>query len=161
MRAVFLIVLLFLSPKLLAQVPFPTNATGKTVRKFDSLDRIKALTNFEGKFYAGDVKIVRVEKAYQGKPYFVAEFEDGEQLWIASLLKTNFVQPGRIVRILGSLSTVKEADNLSKKYNNKSYHLLLFALLDWETKKIVSFEGGIRQAEIWRDGKIPEALADD
>jgi hypothetical protein len=144
-----------------SQKNYPTNTSEKFIDTLDSLVVQKTLNKKEGHFYAFDAKILKLRFAYQNKPYFLVELKGGKTLWIASMLKNEYLKEGRVIRLLGSVSAVQEQDEIAQLYNDKKYHLLMFAFLDWETKNSSTFEGGQKQAITWRDGEIPEPLKND
>lgn len=137
---------------------YPTNTDGRIVNELDSLNKENNLSKIEGKFYAFDAKIISLKKAYQEKPYFEIEFTDGQKIWIASLLKSDLLKIGSQLKILGIVSEVNENDKIAKKFNDKNYHILMFAFLDVISFESKAFEGALEQAEQWRDGNIPEKL---
>ena len=137
---------------------YPTNTDGRIVNKLDSLSKKNKLSEIEGNFYAFDAKIINLKKAYKEKPYFEVEFPDGQKIWIASLLKSEYLKIGSQLKILGIVSKVNKNDKIAKKLNDKNYHILMFAFLDVITFEAKAFEGALEQAEQWRNGNIPEKL---
>ncbi|WP_234111035.1 hypothetical protein [Chryseobacterium sp. R2A-55] len=101
---------------------------------------------------------MEIKKTYENRPYFLIEFPEGQQIWVASLLKAELIKKNSQLKILGILSKVQENDEIAKKLNNKNYHILMFAFLDVISFEAKAFEGALEQAEQWRDGQIPEKL---
>lgn len=157
-KLLFYILLMTTSLKSFCQKNFPINTNGSlvdTIKVYQEKDKLKFLG---GKFYAFDAKIIELYEAYNGKPYYLAEFADGNKIWIASLIKSDYQKKGAILRMLGVFSNVMNDDKISKNYNDQGYHILLFSFVDIDSKKSLTFSGGEEQANEWRDGNIPDDL---
>jgi hypothetical protein len=154
-----IIIILLLGLNTFGQNNFPTNVDGSivdTINTYINKNRIKEL---EGKFYAFDAKIIEVHKAHQGKPYYQVEFVNGNRIWIASLIKSGYEKEGKYLRILGILSEISEDDKIANKYNETKFHILLFALVDIESKQASMLPAAEEQGKEWMNGKIPDDLS--
>lgn len=164
MKKVFLILSLLLCVFVFAQnekTHYPINTNGEFVELLDNSDD-NYLQQENGKFYAFDAKITQIETAYQNKPYIEVELQNGQRVWIGSLInKQKYIKVNNIIRVLGIVSSVQAGDEIATKFNPKKYHILMFAFLDIKSLKAVSFEGALGQAEEWRDGTIPKSLSNN
>jgi hypothetical protein len=121
-----------------------------------------------GGFYAFDGKITEVVEGYNGKPIFQMELSKSQKEWIPSNKKVwigsmissvENIKVDNFIRILGSLTNVQKEDKLATKYIvNQNYMFYGFALFNLITSKAVSFEGGLKSANIWKNGNIPPSL---
>src|SRR5690606_35530723 len=155
---IILIFLTFITLNSFGQKNFPINTDGSivdTINVYKNKNRIKEL---EGKFFAFDAKIIEIHKAHQGKPYYLVEFTNGNRIWIASLIKSGYEKEGNVLRILGILSQINEDDKIANKYNDTKYHILLFALVDIESKQASMLPAAEEQGKEWMNGKIPDDL---
>lgn len=138
---------------------YPINTNGEFIELLDNSDD-NYLQQENGKFYAFDAKITQIETAYQNKPYIEVELQNGQRVWIGSLVsKQKYIKVNNTIRVLGIVSSVQAGDEIATKFNPKKYHILMFAFLDIKSLKAVSFEGALGQAEEWRDGTIPKSLS--
>ena len=159
MKLKIFILLSLISLNSFSQKSFPTNTDGKLVDTINSYKTKNKIKELEGKFFSFDAKIIETHKAHQNKPYYLVEFENGNKIWIASLIKSGYEKEGSVLRILGILSQVAEDDEIANKYNKTKYHILLFALVDLESKKASMLPAAEEQGKEWMNGKIPDNLS--
>lgn len=125
--------------------PFPTNFTGKDLKKIKKLD---------GEIIAFNGLVTQVYTAHNDKPYYEVKLEGGNTIWIASLVKSGYEVKGNILRILGYVSKT-ENDEFAKKYNKTNYHILAFCIIDMKSKQMAMLPGSELQIKEWMNGKIP------
>lgn len=125
--------------------PFPTNFTGKDLKKIKKLD---------GEIIAFNGLVTQVYKAHNDKPYYEVKLEGGNTIWIASLVNSGYEVKGNILRILGYVSKT-ENDEFAKKYNKTDYHILAFCIIDIKSKQMAMLPGSELQIKEWMNGKIP------
>jgi hypothetical protein len=157
-RSFINIVVLLFCLNIYGQKKFPTNVDGSIVDTINTYKKSNRLKELEGKFYAFDAKIIEIHKAHQGKPYYQVQFTNGNRIWIASLIKTSYEKEGKYLRILGILSQISEEDKIANKYNKTKFHILLFALVDIESKQASMLPAAKEQVKEWMNGKIPDDL---
>lgn len=126
--------------------PCPVNFTGKD---------LKIIKKLEGKIIAFNGLVTKVHFAYNSKPYYQVKLEGGNTIWIASLINSGYEKEGKIIRLLGYVSNVGD-DAIAKKYNETDYHILAFAILDLENKKMSLMPGSELQVKEWINGTIPK-----
>jgi len=77
--------------------PYPTNFSGKDLRKINELD---------GEIVAFNGLVTEIHSAHNDKPYYEVKLEGGNTIWIASLVNSGFEKKGKIIRLLGYVSKV-------------------------------------------------------
>jgi hypothetical protein len=127
--------------------PFPTNFTGKDLKKIKKLD---------GEIIAFNGLVTKVYSGYNDKPYYEVKLEGGNTVWIASLVNSGYEKEGKIIRLLGYVSKV-ENDEVAKKYNKTDYHILVFCVIDMYSKQMAMMLGSELQVKEWMNGKIPKS----
>ena len=157
-RNILNIVMLIFCLNTFGQKNFPTNVDGSIVDSIYNYKNNNRLKELEGKFYAFDAKIIEIHKAHKGKPYYQVEFTNGNRIWIASLIKSGYEKEGKYLRILGILSQISNDDKIASKYNETKFHILLFALVDIESKQASMLPAAEEQGKEWMNGKIPNDL---
>lgn len=149
---------LFFSLCVEAQEIAPVNADSSLVDSLEIYKQGNLIKKYQGKFYAFDATIKKIHQAYEAKPYYLVEFENGKELWIASLVKSEIQQEGKKLRFLGVLAELHNTDEVAKKWNQSGYHILAFAVIDWENKKVAANEDAPAPTVEWLNGKIPDNL---
>lgn len=110
----------------------------------------------KGNTVAFDAEVLRIEKGFNDKPYFEVKFDNGETIWISSMIVGNYVAKGRKLRILGYIDAVAPDDEIGKKYNAGGLQVLAFALLDLESKNLQMSDAFNGEAKEWLAGRIPK-----
>ena len=131
----------------------PRNFDGKTFALIKN-----EILNHTGEPVAFDGEVIEIEEAYNGKPYFKVKFENEETIWIASMIKEEYIKIGANLRLLGYIDRVKSNDEIGKKFNKDGFHILTFAILDLETKKLGMLPEYKTQGMEWFNGKLPEKI---
>ena len=75
---------------------YPTNFTTKELKEAK-----RNLDSYDGKIIAFDGKIVEVKSLGENKPYLKVELENGETVWIGSMVNSQFDKVGNSIRFLG------------------------------------------------------------
>jgi len=153
-RIFCLLSLLFLMPQFYAQKlsnSCPRNFDGKAF-----LASKKTKKKEIQKTVAFDAEVVTVEKGYNDLPYFKVKLDNGEPLWIRSMMSNVNVNIGHKLRILGYLAKVQPDDEIGMTYNKNGVEVRAFAILDTQTKKLDYADVFEREALLWKSGKIPE-----
>lgn len=127
--------------------PCPTNFESKDLEKIEE---------FDGEIVAFNGLVTEVHSSYNDKPYYQVKLEGGETIWIASLLKSGYEIEGKILRLLGYVSKVED-DEIAKKYNQTAYHVLVFCVVELDSKQIAMLPGSELQVKEWISGRIPKA----
>lgn len=131
----------------------PRNFDGKTFTLIKS-----EILNHTGKSVSFDGEVIEIEIAYNEKPYFKVKFENEETIWIASMIVDENVKIGAKLRLLGYIDSVKKDDEIGNKFNKDGFHILTFAILDLETKKIKMLPEFKTQGMEWFGGKMPDKI---
>jgi len=150
------ILLLVGTPNLFAQTP-----KVKCPRNFDSKKFAvvqKDAAKHKGETVAFDAEVVSIEKGYNDKPYFQACFENGDTVWIASMITGNYVTVGRKLRLLGYIDPVAADDEIGQRYNKGGLQVRVFAILDLESKSLQMSDAFNREAKDWLEGIMPKNL---
>src|ERR1043165_9156053 len=152
MRALFLACIAFLvnTSTIHAQNHCPVN--------FDSTTLIaaqKEVKKWNKTVIAFNAVVIEVKKGHHDKPYYKVKIGNNGILWIASLVKSGYEIPGKELRILGYFSKVGN-DEVAKKYNQANYHVLAYAIIDIETKKMSMLPEAKLDVQDWINGKIPK-----
>ncbi|MGI6291913.1 MAG: hypothetical protein ACOXZH_05785 [Bacteroidales bacterium] len=126
---------------------YPTNFTTKELKEAK-----RNLDSYDGKIIAFDGKIVEVKSLGENKPYLKVELENGETVWIGSMVNSQFDKVGNSIRFLGYFLLVKKGEI---EFNNSGFHILAFAEIDLKTKKLAIMPGSESQIKEWGQGKIP------
>jgi len=128
-------------------------------RNFDGKAYVTAKKTIKkqvGKMIAFDAEVIAVEKGYNDLPYFSVSLDNGQQLWISSMMSNINVDPGHKLRILGYLAIVQPDDEIGMAYNKKGIEVRAFAILDIQTKALNYADVFEKEALLWKSGKIPE-----
>lgn len=118
----------------------------------------KDAANHQGEAVAFDAEVVSIEKGYNDKPYFQACFENGDTIWIASMITGNYVTVGRKLRLLGYIDPVAADDEIGQRYNKGGLQVRVFAILDHESKSLQMSDAFSREAKDWLEGIMPKNL---
>ncbi len=143
-------------PNLCAQTP-----KVKCPRNFDAKKLAlvqKDAAKHKGETVAFDAEVVSIEKGYNDKPYFMACFENGDTVWIASMITGNYVTVGRKLRLLGYIDPVAADDEIGHRYNKGGIQVRVFAILDLESKSLQMSDAFNAEAKEWLDGIMPKNL---
>lgn len=143
-------------PNLCAQTP-----KVKCPRNFDAKKLAlvqKDAAKHKGETVAFDAEVVSIEKGYNDKPYFMACFENGDTVWIASMITGNYVTVGRKLRLLGYIDPVAADDEIGQRYNKGGIQVRVFAILDLESKSLQMSDAFNAEAKEWLDGIMPKNL---
>jgi hypothetical protein len=135
------------SAKTSTQNPCPTNFKSKDLKKIKKRN---------GEIVAFNGLVTKVRIAHNDKPYYQVKLEGGKTIWIASLMKSGYEKEGKILRMLGYVSEVGN-DEIAKKYNKSDFHILVFCVIEMETKQMAMFPGSELQIKEWMNGKVPKA----
>ena len=125
----------------------PRNLDGKA---FTTIK--KDIAKHDGDTIAFDVEVIKTEAGYNEKPYFQGQLDNGERLWISSMVSDSDVAIGRKLRVLGYLHRVHADDEIGKKYNKGGIQVLAFALLNTETKQLHFSDAFEKEALLWKSG---------
>lgn len=136
------------SVKPTTQNPCPTNFDGS---------KVSQLGSYHKEIIAFNALITDVHYSDNNLPYYQVTLEGGASLWIASLVNSGFEKKDKIIRVLGYVVEVEENDEFSRKHNKSAYHILVFGILDWETKQMAAFPGSELQVKEWLEGTIPRS----
>lgn len=143
-------------PNLWAQTP-----KVKCPRNFDAKKLAlvqKDAAKHRGEIVAFDAEVVSIEKGYNDKPYFMACLENGDTVWIASMITGNYVTVGRKLRVLGYIDPVAADDEIGNRYNKGGLQVRVFAILDLESKSLQMSDAFDREAKEWLEGIMPKSL---
>ena len=133
-----------------AQKPCPTNVDGKSFSKLKSKVR-----KHVGETVAFDAEVLAVKSGYNDIPYFSATLENGEVIWIASMVSDKYVKPKAKLRLLGYIDLVQSDDAIARQYNNSGFQIRVFAMLDHSTKQMQISNAFESEVKIWVAGSIP------
>ena len=81
--------------------------------------------------------------------------EGGNTIWIASLVNSGYEKEGKIIRLLGYVSKVRN-DEFAVTYNKTDYHILAFCVIDMDSKQMAMMPGSNLQVKEWMNGTIPK-----
>lgn len=129
--------------------PFPTNFESKNLKKLK-----KNIDQWHGEIIAFDALVLDVKKGYQDKPYYKVRLLGGEEIWIASLVKSGFEKKDNILRILGYVSKIEDFD-IAEDYHKDKFHILAFGVIDMNSKGLSMLPGSEMQIKEWKNGKVP------
>ena len=136
-----------------AQKTCPSNFDGKSLVAIK--DKIK---KHQGETVAFDAEVVEVKQGYNDIPYFKVTLDNGEMLWISSMVSDKYVKPKAKLRLLGYIDLVQKDDAIANKYNYSGFQVRVFAMLDHTTKQMQisnAFENEVKQ---WVAGSIPDDI---
>ena len=128
--------------------PYPINFTPKDFKKAK-----KNPNYYNGKIIAFDGKIVEVKSLGENKPYLKVELEDGQIIWVGSMVNSKYDKAGNSIRFLGYFSVIGK-DEI--KYNKLGFHILAFGEIDLKTKRLAFMPGAETQIKEWGKGQIPK-----
>lgn len=156
--ALFALQILLLAgvPNLCAQTP-----KVKCPRNFDAKKLAlvqRDVAKHKGETVAFDAEVVSIEKGYNDKPYFMACLENGDTVWIASMITGNYVTVGRKLRVLGYIDPVAADDEIGQRYNKGGIQVRVFAILDLESKSLQMSDAFNVEAKEWLEGIMPKNL---
>jgi len=126
--------------------PCPTNFSGNDLKNIEQLN---------GEIIAFNGLVTEVHSAHNDKPYYQVKLEGGNTIWIASLVNSEYEEQGKILRLLGYVSEVGN-DKIAKKHNKTEYHILVFCVIDMDSKQIAMMPGSELQVKDWMNGVIPK-----
>jgi len=123
---------------------------------FTTKDFNKAKRNpesFNGKIIAFNGRILEVKSLGQNKPYLKVELENGQIIWVGSMVNSQFDKVGNSIRFLGYFSLIKKGEI---EFNNSGFHILAFGEIDLATKQLAFMPGSESQIKEWGQGLIPK-----
>ena len=126
--------------------PCPTNFSGKDLKQIRELKG--EIIAFNG--------LVSMIRQVNDKPYYQVALEGGNTIWIASLVNSEQEKEGKIIRLLGYVSEIKDGDSV-RKFNRAEFHVLVFCVIDIEGKKMSMVPGSESQVKQWLNGEVPKA----
>ena len=135
---------------IVAQKPCPTNVDGKSFSNLKSNVR-----KHVGETVAFDAEVLAVKSGYNDIPYFSATLENGEVIWIASMVSDKYVKPKAKLRLLGYIDLVQSDDAIARQYNDSGFQIRVFAMLDHSTKQMQISNAFESEVKIWIAGSIP------
>ncbi len=149
----FLLFFLFGITVASAQKTCPSNFDGT------SLSAIKSkIKKHKGETVAFDAEVVEVKQGYNDIPYFSVKLDNGEMLWVSSMVSDKYVKPKAKLRLLGYLDLVQKDDVIAMQYNNSGYHIRVFAMLDHTTKQMQISNAFENEVKDWVAGSIPKDI---
>jgi len=125
----------------------PRNFDGKAFAKIK-----KEIKKHDGDTVAFDIEVLKTAFGYNDKPYFQGKMDNGETLWVSSMVGNSDVSAGKKLRILGYLNAVNSEDEIGKKYNKGGIQVLAFAILNTETKQLHFSDVFEKEALLWKSG---------
>lgn len=125
----------------------PRNFDGKAFAKIK-----KEIKKHDGDTVAFDVEVLKTAFGYNDKPYFQGKMDNGETLWVSSMVSNSDATVGKKLRVLGYLDIVNADDEIGKKYNKGGIQVLAFAILDTETKQLHFSDAFEKEALSWKSG---------
>jgi len=128
--------------------PYPINFTPKDFKKAK-----KKPNSYNGKIIAFDGKIVEVKSLGENKPYLKVELENGQLIWVGSMVNSKYDKVGNSIRFLGYFSLIGK-DEI--EYNKLGFHILAFGEIDLKTKQLAFMPGSETQIKEWGKGQIPK-----
>lgn len=149
----------FLSLLFLMQNNYAQKVSNSCPRNLDGkayLDLKKSIKKDFNKTVSFDAEVVTVEKGYNGFPYFKVKLDNGQPLWISSMMSNINAVVGQKLRILGYLTLVQSDDAIGMTYNKNGVEVRAFAILDTQTKKLNYADVFEREALLWKSGTIPQ-----
>ncbi len=128
--------------------PYPINFTAKDFKKAK-----KKPDSYNGKIIAFDGKIIEVKSLGENKPYLKVELENGQLIWVGSMVNSQYDKVGNSIRFLGYYSLIGENEI---EYNKLGFHILAFGEIDLKTKQLAFMPGSESQIKEWGKGQIPK-----
>tara|TARA_B100000809_G_scaffold262401_1_gene313295 strand:- start:905 stop:1636 length:732 start_codon:yes stop_codon:yes gene_type:complete len=128
--------------------PYPTNFTTKDLKK-----AVKKPNSYNGKIIAFDGKIIKVNSLGENKPYLKVELENGQSIWVGSMVNSQYDKVGNSIRFLGYYSLVEKNEI---EFNKSGFHILTFGEVDFKTKQLAFMPGSESQIKEWGKGQIPK-----
>lgn len=122
---------------------------------FESKD-LKKIKKRNGEIVAFNGLVTQVHEKDANTPYYQVKLMGGKTIWIAPLIKSGYEKEGNILRLLGYVAEVGK-DKIAKKYHNSKYHILVFCVVDMNSKQMAMFPGAEIQVKEWMNGTIPKA----
>lgn len=138
-------------PKLAAQKGCPKNFDGKAL-----LEVKKKLRKHIGETVAFDAEVIEVGSGYNDIPYFHVRMDNGEMVWIASMITGKLTARGTHLRLLGYIDKVQEDDEIALRYNKDGFQIRVFAMLDHLSKQLQMSNAFKAETDEWLAGKIPK-----
>ena len=136
-----------------AQTKCPTNFDGKSFVKIKyDMDK------HNGETVAFDSEVSEIRKGYNDIPYFKVKLENGEELWIASVVSDKYVVKGAKLRLIGYIELVQADDEIARQFNRTGYHVRVFAMVDHKTKQLQSSNAFDQEVKQWLGGQFPADL---
>ncbi len=130
--------------------PYPTNFTSREYKKAK-----KNLDLWNEEIIAFDGEIVEVNYPSPNKPYLKVRMDDGQTIWIGSMVNSPYDMVGNAVRFLGYF-TLTSKDDISKSYHDLGFHILAFGEIDQKTKQLAMLPGSELQIKQWGLGQVPK-----
>lgn len=131
----------------------PRNLDGNSFIKLKN-----TIQKHKGDTVAFDAEVVAIEKGFNDKPYFKVKFDNGQTVWVSSMIVGNYVTPLRKLRLLGYIDEVASDDEIGRQFNPDGIQVLAFAILDLESKNLQMADAFNQEAKEWLSGRIPKKL---
>ena len=131
----------------------PANFDG---RSFETIRN--EMPRHKGETIAFDGKVAQINKGYNDIPYFSVTLDDGNVLWISSMVSDKYVIKGAKLRLIGYIELVQADDEIAKQFNQSGYHVRVFAMLDHKTKQLQISNAFAKEVKDWLAGNIPADL---
>lgn len=112
---------------------------------------LKDIAAFNEQILSFDVEIIQVEKSRRETPFYKGKIGNGT-IWIYSMVNSESIKVGNIVRVVGYLVPTDELDT---KINQDQFQVLSFGVLNLQNRKLDYFPGSEMQMKEWKEGKIP------
>jgi hypothetical protein len=128
--------------------PYPVNFTAKDFKKAK-----RKPDAYKGKIVAFEGKIIEVKSLGKNKPYLKVELEDGQTVWVGSMVNSSYDKVGNTIRFLGYFLPVERNEI---EYNKMGFHILVFGEIDLKTKQLAFMPGSESQIREWGKGQVPE-----
>lgn len=131
----------------------PVNFDGKS---FDLIH--SEMAEHKGELVAFDGTVVDIKRGYNDIPYFCVRLDNGEMLWIDSMVSDKYVVIGAKLRMIGYIDLVQLGDEIATQFNQTGYHVRIFAMLDHKSKQLQSANAFDKEVKEWLGGKFPADL---
>lgn len=134
-----------------AQKGCPKNFGGTAL-----LEVKKKVKNHMGETVAFDAEVIESGSGYNDIPYFRVKLDNGEMVWIASMISGRLTAKGTHLRILGYIDEVGSDDEVALRYNKDGFQIRAFAMLDHLSKLMHRSNAFQAETQAWLSGKIPK-----
>lgn len=128
-------------------------------RNFDGKDLIevkKKVRKHIGEIVAFDAEVIEVGSGYNDIPYIHVKLDNGEMLWVASMMSAKLTAKGTKLRLLGYIDEVKPDDEIALLYNKDGLQVRAFAMLDHLSKQMQLSNAFEAEAKLWLSGTMPK-----